>query len=117
MTLLPSNHSPDPLTIYITPRGEIFHPLRWTPHDAVRFRHDVEAMERAGLVIRMPANWRMNQPSRPPAEATVGSTSPSVFGMDALLDFRVAISLDGEVLTEDEIDDLSTLKARSPRPR
>jgi SNF2 Helicase protein len=73
-------------------------------------------MERAGLVIRMPANWRMNRPSRPSVEATVGSTSPSVLGMDALLDFRVAIILAGKVLTEDEIDDVSTLKARSPRP-
>ena len=52
-------------------------------------------MKRAGLVIRMPANWRMNRPSRPSVEATVGSTSPSVLGMDALLDFRVEVSLDG----------------------
>ena len=42
----------------IVDAGEIFHPLRWTPQDAVRFLQDVEAMERAGLVIRMPANWR-----------------------------------------------------------
>ena len=90
----------------IVDAGEIFYPLRWTPQDAVRFLHDVEAMERAGLVIRMPANWRMNRPSRPSVEATVGSTSPSVLGMDALLDFRVEVSLDGEVLTDDEIGDL-----------
>ena len=36
-------------------RGEIFHPLRWTPRDAMRFLSDVEPMERAGLVIRTPA--------------------------------------------------------------
>jgi hypothetical protein len=47
----------------------------------------------------MPAYWRMNRPSRPSVEATVGSTSPSVLGMDALLDFRVAIILAGKVLT------------------
>ncbi len=63
-------------------------------------------MERAGLVIRMPANWRMNRPSRPSVEATVGSTSPSVLGMDALLDFRVEVSLDGEILTIEEINEL-----------
>ncbi len=90
----------------IVDSGEIFHPLRWTPQDAVRFLHDVEAMERAGLVIRMPANWRMNRPSRPSVEATVGSASPSVLGMDALLDFRVDVSLDGEVLTIAEINEL-----------
>ena len=90
----------------IVDAGEIFHPLRWTPQDAMRFLQDVEAMERAGLVIRMPANWRMNRPSRPSVEATVGSASPSVLGMDALLDFRVEVSLDGEILTIEEIDKL-----------
>jgi superfamily II DNA or RNA helicase len=90
----------------IVDAGEIFHPLRWTPQDAVRFLQDVEAMERAGLVIRMPANWRMNRPSRPSVEATVGSTSPSVLGMDALLDFRVEVSLDGQILTIEETHDL-----------
>src|SRR5580704_7970151 len=90
----------------IVDAGEIFHPLRWTPQGAVRFLQDVEAMERAGLVIRMPANWRMNRPSRPSVETTVGSTSPSVLGMDALLDFRVQVSLDGEILTIEEINEL-----------
>jgi SNF2 Helicase protein len=63
-------------------------------------------MEQAGLVIRMPANWRMNRPSRPRVEATVGSTSPSVLGLDALLDFQVGVNLDGEALTDKEIKDL-----------
>ena len=90
----------------IVDAGEIFHPLRWTPQDAVRFLQDVEAMEQAGLVIRMPANWRMNRPSRPAVEATVGSTSPAVLGMDALLDFRVEVSLDGETLTIEEINEI-----------
>jgi non-specific serine/threonine protein kinase len=86
--------------------GEIFHALRWTPQDVVRFLQDVEAMERAGLVLRMPANWRMNRPSRPSVEATVGSASPAVLGMDALLDFRVEVTLDGESLTVDEINEI-----------
>src|SRR6202011_2888658 len=90
----------------IVDAGEIFHPLRWTPQEALRLLHDVDAMEQAGLVIRMPANWRMNRPSRPQVEATIGSASPSVLGTDALLDFRVQVSLDGEILTIEEINKL-----------
>ena len=90
----------------IVDSGEIFHPLRWTPREALRCLHDVEALERAGLVVRMPANWRMNRPSRPSVAATVGSNSPSLLGMDALLDFRIAVSLDGETLTPSEIREL-----------
>ena len=90
----------------IVDAGEIFHPLKWTPQDAVRFLHDCEAMERAGLVIRMPANWRANRPSRASVEANVGSTSPSLLGADAMLDFQVSVSLDGERLTIAEINEL-----------
>jgi SNF2-related domain/SNF2 Helicase protein/Helicase conserved C-terminal domain len=86
--------------------GEVFHPLRWTPKDAMRFLGDVEAMERAGLVIRVPAAWRMNRPSRPAVEATVGSTTPSLLGVESMLDFRVDVSLDGEILTAEEIEGL-----------
>jgi len=90
----------------IVDAGEIFHPLRWTPRDALQFLRDVDPMERAGLVIRMPANWRMNRPSRPRVQATVGSASPSILGMDALLDFHVGVTLDGESLTAEEIETL-----------
>ena len=90
----------------IVDSGEILHPLRWEPQDAVRFLQDTETMETAGLVIRMPANWRMNRPGRPSVEATVGATQPSVLGVDGLLDFRVDVSLDGETLTAEEIEAL-----------
>jgi superfamily II DNA or RNA helicase len=90
----------------IVDAGEIFHPLRWTPKDALRFLRDVEAMEQAGVIVRMPATWRMNRPSRPSVEATVGSATPSMTGVAALLDFDLRVSLDGETLTADEIEDL-----------
>jgi hypothetical protein len=90
----------------IVDSGEIFHPLRWTPGDAICFLGDTEAMERAGLVLRLPANWRMNRPSRPQVEATVGSISPSVLGIDSMLDFHVGVTLDGETLTDEEIEAL-----------
>ena len=90
----------------IVDAGEIFHPLRWTPKDAVRFLRDVEAMEQAGLIVRMPASWRMNRPSHPNVEATVGSETPSMTGVAALLDFDLRVSLDGETLTAEEIEEL-----------
>jgi superfamily II DNA or RNA helicase len=86
--------------------GEIFHPLRWTPREAIRLLRDIETFERCGLVVRMPATWRMSRPSRPSVEATVGSDAPSLVGLDSLLDFRVEVSLDGEVLTPEEIERL-----------
>src|SRR5215472_7653027 len=56
--------------------GEIFHPLRWTPQQAVQFLKDVPALESAGVVVRMPGSWRMNRPARPQVKATVGGRVP-----------------------------------------
>ena len=86
--------------------GEIFHPLRWSPQQAVQFLRDVPALESAGVLVRMPASWRMNRPARPQVKATVGGNAPSQLGMDALLDFRMEVTLDGENLSAAEIKQL-----------
>jgi non-specific serine/threonine protein kinase len=83
--------------------GEIFHPLRWSPQQAVQFLKDVPALESAGVVVRMPVSWHMNRPVRPQVKATVGANTPSQVGMDALLDFRMEVTLDGEKLSAAEI--------------
>ena len=91
----------------IVDAGEIFHPLRWTPKDAVRFLKDIEAMEQAGLIVRMPASWRMksSEPSKRGGDE-VGSATPSMAGVAALLDFDLRVSLDGEALTAEETEEL-----------
>ena len=83
--------------------GEIFHPLRWTPQQALRFLKDASTVEFAGVVVRMPASWRMNRPPRPQVRATVGTAAPSTLGMDALLDFAMEVTLEGEALSQADI--------------
>jgi non-specific serine/threonine protein kinase len=83
--------------------GEIYHPLRWTPQRALQLLKDAALLESAGVVLRMPASWRMNRPARPQVKATVGAKGPSQFGLEGLLDFRVEVSLDGETLSAAEI--------------
>ena len=83
--------------------GEIYHPLRWRPQQAVQFLKDAPVLEAAGVVVRMPAAWRMGRPARPQVKATVGGRAPSELGLDALLDFRMEVTLDGETLSATEI--------------
>jgi non-specific serine/threonine protein kinase len=83
--------------------GELYHPLRWTAEEALQFLKDVPALESAGVVVRTPANWRMNRPPRPQVKATVGSSEPSHVGAAALLDFHLEVTLDDESLTATEI--------------
>src|SRR3954452_13594396 len=67
------------------------------------------ALESAGVIVRMPASWRMNRPAwlevkRLEVKGTVGGKAPSQVGMDALLDFRTEVTLDGETLSAAEIE-------------
>jgi non-specific serine/threonine protein kinase len=87
----------------IVDAGEIFHPLRWTPQEAMQLLRDVPQLESAGVVVRMPAVWRSSRPPRPRVTAQVGGKPPSGVGRDALLDFRMEVTLDGERLTAAEI--------------
>jgi superfamily II DNA or RNA helicase len=82
--------------------GEIYHPLRWSAGEALRLLQEVPALERAGVVVRMPATWKAGRPARPQVTATVGKKPPAGLGADALLDFRVELTIDGERLTAAE---------------
>jgi superfamily II DNA or RNA helicase len=82
--------------------GAIYHPLRWSPQQALRFLKDVPALEAAGVIARMPATWRMGRPAYPKVTATVGGKAPGELGLDALLDFQVEMTLDGETLSAAE---------------
>ncbi|MCC6586519.1 MAG: DEAD/DEAH box helicase [Bryobacterales bacterium] len=85
---------------------EIFYPLRWSPPEALQMLRDVPRLESAGVVVRMPAAWRTGRPARPRVTASVGGESPAGIGQDALLDFKMEVTLDGEPLTAAEIQEL-----------
>jgi hypothetical protein len=86
--------------------GEIFQPLRWSSQEAFRLLGNVAELERAGVVVRMPANWRTGRPARPRVTATVGARAPSALGAHALLDFRMEVTLDGQPLTRAEVKEI-----------
>ena len=83
--------------------GEIFHPLRWTPPEALQLLKDMPRLESAGVIVRVPSAWRSGRPARPRVTAKVGDKPPSGLGVEALLDFQMQVTLDGETLTEAEI--------------
>ncbi|MGZ8264240.1 MAG: DEAD/DEAH box helicase [Burkholderiales bacterium] len=86
--------------------GDVYHPLRWTPAEACRFLSDAPLLESAGVIVRMPTQWKARRPPRPQVSAAVGGRPPSMLGMEALLDFRVEVVLDGERLTRKEVEQL-----------
>ena len=82
--------------------GDIYQALAWTPQEAHRFLRDVPTLEAGGLIVRIPNWWKAAKPPRPQVSVRVGDQKRAALGADALLDFSVAVSLDGQPLTEAE---------------
>jgi non-specific serine/threonine protein kinase len=83
--------------------GAIYEAMAWTPAEAHRFLRAIPAFEAAGLVVRVPDWWRPRRPPRPEVTVRVGDKKPSAVGMDALLDFSVAVALGDDKLTAAEV--------------
>ncbi len=91
--------------------GEIYHPLRWTPLEAYQFLCDVPQLEAAGIIVRAPRTWTAGRPARARVKASLGARAPSLLGRDALLDFSMDVTLDGESLSAEEIKTLLSSSA------
>ncbi|MSN26658.1 MAG: ATP-dependent helicase [Geobacter sp.] len=85
---------------------DIYHPLAWTPEEAYPFLKDVSALEGSGLVVRLPDWWKKRP--RPRVQVAIGSNVGESFSANALLDFRIQLTLDGSDLTQQEIAALTT---------
>ena len=85
--------------------GEIFHPLRWTPAEAFQLLTDVPRLEAqaSSCACRPPGGQIGRRVRKSPPRSGASALSPRP---DALLDFRMEVTLDGESLTAAEIERL-----------
>ncbi len=83
--------------------GRLFQPQAWTPEEAHRFLREVPALEASGVVVRVPEWWSGHRPPRPRVTVSVGEKKPGGLGLEAMLDFSVRVTLDGEEVTEAEL--------------
>ncbi len=86
--------------------GEIYQATAWTVPEAMAFLRELPALEASGVVVRLPASWRGRRPPRPRVTVTVGeapSSDKGGLGVASLVDFDVALTLEGEALSRDEI--------------
>ncbi len=86
--------------------GAIFQRLAWTPREAFAFLEAAPACEASGVVVRVPDWWKKKRPPRPGVRVTVGSREPAGLGTEAMLDFDVGLSLDGEAISAVEAEQL-----------
>ena len=101
--LLPVNRAAEnsPWLRGLVDSGAVFRPLAWTPADAHQFLRNIPVFEAAGIVVRIPDWWKPHAPPRPQVKVSIGKSASGI-GMDAMLDFDVSLSLDGEALSDAE---------------
>jgi len=94
-----------PLMTSLVETGDVFHPLAWTPPEAYEFLRQIPIYEDAGLLVRLP-NWWQKRGKRPQVAATIGEKKGTSVGLDALLDFKLDVVIDGHKLSAREIKEL-----------
>ncbi len=83
--------------------GDVYHPLAWAPKYAYQFLKDVPLLEQAGLIVRVPNWWKATRPPRPVVNVSVGQNEKSKIGLNALIEFKVGVTLEGEDLSPEEL--------------
>jgi superfamily II DNA or RNA helicase len=86
--------------------GAVYQALAWTPRQAHALLRDLPALEESGLVVRVPDWWKRSSAPRPQVHVKIGEAAKARMGVDALLDFHVAVALGDQELGADELREL-----------
>src|SRR5262249_54806278 len=97
-----------PLVAELLASGELYEARAWTPPQAHRFLKEVEALEAAGVLRRVPGWGPGRRPPAPEVSVRIGGVAPAAgaLGGEALLDFEVSVSLDGDTLSRADVEAL-----------
>ena len=95
-----------PLARQLLDSRAVFHPQVWRPEQAFAFLQNIPLFEQSGLVVRIPDWWKGGRPPRPQVTVRIGEAKGKLLGADSLLDFKVQTTLEGEALTEAELQAL-----------
>ena len=89
----------------------IFAPQAWGLKQAYEFLTQVPLMEQAGVVVRVPNWWNATRPPRPQVNVRLGTKEPNQLNAEAI-DLQVNVTIDGESLNKEELDELLAARER-----
>lgn len=95
-----------PLIAELLETRALFSPQAWNLSLTHQFLQSIPQLEDSGVIVRVPNWWNASRPPRPRVEVRVGSKSQSTLS-DGGLDLQVNVSIDGEPLSKEELDQLA----------
>ncbi|MCX6851228.1 MAG: DEAD/DEAH box helicase [Verrucomicrobia bacterium] len=84
----------------------LFQPMAMSPQEAFRVLRDTTVFQESGIVMKLPDWWRSGKGPRPAVSVTIDAPKQSSLHAGALLNFKIAASLEGEPLTDAEWEKL-----------
>ena len=73
--------------------------------EAYQFLQTVSKCEKSGIVVNLPEKWQGRAPGRAKVTVKVGTDDKkSHLGLNSLFQFKVNVTVDGDVLNQDDID-------------
>ncbi len=81
--------------------GELFYPLAWSAKEAFTFLKEIPLYEESGILCRIP-NWWKHKAVNIGLNISIGEKSPSMVGLDALLDFSPRLMVGDTEISEEE---------------
>ncbi|MEZ6148523.1 MAG: DEAD/DEAH box helicase [Pirellulaceae bacterium] len=95
-----------PLVAKLLETRALFSPQAWNIALAFEFLSAVPQLEQSGVIVRVPNWWNASRPPRPQVDVRVGSRQQSTLS-EGGLDLQVGVSIDGEALTDKELEQLA----------
>jgi SNF2-related domain/SNF2 Helicase protein/Helicase conserved C-terminal domain len=86
--------------------NEVFEPQALSAAEAYSFLQEIPVLEESGLIVRVPDWWNAKRPPRPLVSVKIGQERTPLLGAESLMDFSVAVVLDGQPLGDEELDAL-----------
>lgn len=83
--------------------GDVYRPLAWPARSAYEFLKAVPLFESSGLIVRVPDWWNARKPPRPTVNVKVDVKDSAKVGVEAMMDFSIGMTLDGETLDPREM--------------
>lgn len=85
---------------------KIFSPQAWSAQEAFLFLQDISIFEDHGIVVQVPNWWTSQKRPRPKVTVTVGEKKKGSLGPGALLSFHAELSLNDQVVSDKEWEEL-----------